>query len=1074
VRAYSLVVVDGSTTVTNAAQSLRISGDAIPSGVVGADYYGRFHASGGEGSYAWKISWDRDAPDGVVFDRPTGVLFGAAGEPGDWRATVSVTDAAGAVASSPFVLSFLSSPLYLTSGTPPPGLVCSDFSFRFRAQGGRPPYTWQAVGGSPPEGVEIDLVNGLLKGRASEAGETSLRVRVTDQLGGTDTAEFPLLVSPAPLTIMTDALREGITGSPYLQPLGAAGGSCSYTWEIVSGVLPPGLQLEGDLIRGTPVEVHDALLVIMLTDGSGESAVREFSLTVRGGGALAIETPPVVSAVTHQPIRHEVRAVGGRPPYIWSGRNIPLPGWVRIGISGAAYTLSGTPDKDGEFAVPLEVQDSAGEVVRGSVRLSVETRALSITTDQLPGGVIGSPYETSFVAHGGIPPYRWSLLDGTLPAGLQVEGDRLAGTPVEEAAALVTVAVQDSAGESVERRFDLSITREPLRLLGEKTTLPRAVQDGTYSFTWQATGGSPFLSPDGESYRWSVTGLPQGVVLDPVSGRVEGAPDEAGEFALSVAVRDRHGAFVTSGFVLDVTPSRLRITTGPAGLPPLLLNEPFTLQMEARGGVPPYRWQLDASENSPLQIGAATGAVTARLTSDVPHYANVTVSDSAGDTATVEFVFQPEVGALEIVSAEFLPGQHFARPVSLALEAGGGETPYTWDLVTGDLPPGVILENGGAFSGTPEETGLYDFTAAVTDAAGSRTTASFVFEVLESEIGPVRDLQAYPSDQKVALTWANPDSDTFDRVVVVYQAGVTPATPDDGRLAYEGTGQQVLVSGLEAGETYSFAAFALTAAGDVSVLDSTSKVSQNITTFSLSPRRGFADPHGDQVAEFSPLSANGFGAANLPDAVLGPPAGSGGAGGSTRVVSLHARANDGTSPGPFGGSITIEFRDNLIVDGPGVDFTVFENVFRKWITSVPGVEERFMEPATVAVSQDGFTFYTFPFDFVPHYNPDNTINCSNPFCYQFGFAGVTPTLSQGISPDPTDPAASGGDSFDLETLGVPGLDWVRFVKITATGDNAITDINGDPVRHIDDPVFLTLTGEGKSGFDLDAVTAVNY
>jgi hypothetical protein len=227
---------------------------------------------------------------------------------------------------------------------------------------------------------------------------------------------------------------------------------------------------------------------------------------------------------------------------------------------------------------------------------------------------------------------------------------------------------------------------------------------------------------------------------------------------------------------------------------------------------------------------------------------------------------------------------------------------------------------------------------------------------------------------------------------------------------------------------------------------------------------GTSDPFADAVVSFQPLSAGGFGSSTL-SRVLGPPAGGGTSYGSTDVVSLHARVNsDGGATAPYGGSITLEFNDNIVVDGDGPDFVVFENVF--YVGGDP--ERRWMEPAVVAVSRDGKQFSTFPFDFVPHYNETGDINCYNPYCYFKGFAGVNPVSSNNLSPDPRT-AAAGGDRFDLREI---GLTWIRFVRITATGDNWLTDMNGDSVRHIQD--MNACGGSGSSGFDLDAVCAINY
>jgi len=210
------------------------------------------------------------------------------------------------------------------------------------------------------------------------------------------------------------------------------------------------------------------------------------------------------------------------------------------------------------------------------------------------------------------------------------------------------------------------------------------------------------------------------------------------------------------------------------------------------------------------------------------------------------------------------------------------------------------------------------------------------------------------------------------------------------------------------------------------------------------------DPYADGVEAFVPGANGGFNAGALPDVVLGSPVGSGLFVGGLDVVSL------GRS-----GRIDLRFDDNVIVDGPGVDFTVFENAFLEIgagnLTTVP-----FAEPGRVSVSQDGIEWFAFPCALSPGAGP-----------YWPGCAGVYPVLSNGTlamphasipSSDPIAslvgqsvftiqaPAGSGGDSYDLAAV---GLAWARYVRIEA----ADFDTN--------------VVGSGNSGFDIDAVAAVN-
>jgi len=187
------------------------------------------------------------------------------------------------------------------------------------------------------------------------------------------------------------------------------------------------------------------------------------------------------------------------------------------------------------------------------------------------------------------------------------------------------------------------------------------------------------------------------------------------------------------------------------------------------------------------------------------------------------------------------------------------------------------------------------------------------------------------------------------------------------------------------------------------------------------------DPFADAVVLFEPGTNAGFGQDGLPGIVLGPPRGGGLLKQSLDVVSL---GNDGR--------IVVRFDDPVVCNGPGADFTVFENAFHAGSEDGPV----FAEAGIVAVSQDGQTFFEFPYDAAT----------------LAGLAGLTPVLSNpdnGI--DPTDPTVSGGDSFDLATV---GLAWAAYVRIT------------DPGASIDDPGNLVPPGT-QGGFDLDAVAIVN-
>lgn len=211
------------------------------------------------------------------------------------------------------------------------------------------------------------------------------------------------------------------------------------------------------------------------------------------------------------------------------------------------------------------------------------------------------------------------------------------------------------------------------------------------------------------------------------------------------------------------------------------------------------------------------------------------------------------------------------------------------------------------------------------------------------------------------------------------------------------------------------------------------------------------DPYADAVTGFVVGTAGGFGQAQLPGAVTGPPSGLGLFQGSLAVFSLG-----------LGGRIDLAFTNNVIVNRPGPDFTVFENAFLR-VESGSFTGAPFADPARVSVSQDGVTWHAFSCDLTSGGGP-----------YWPGCAGVYPVFANGNDPAAphasvlttapvtslvgvyagslVPPSGAGGDSFDLATV---GLAWARYVRIESA-----TFVAGP-------------AGSNNAGFDLDGAAAVS-
>ena len=78
--------------------------------------------------------------------------------------------------------------------------------------------------------------------------------------------------------------------------------------------------------------------------------------------------------------------------------------------------------------------------------------------------------------------------------------------------------------------------------------------------------------------------------------------------------------------------------------------------------------------------------------------------------------FVPESPAPLAVTTTALPSTSVGATYAASLGAHGGTPPYSWQLTTGSLPPGLSLSSGGSISGTASTEGSYSFQVQATDS----------------------------------------------------------------------------------------------------------------------------------------------------------------------------------------------------------------------------------------------------------------------------------------------------------------------------------------------------------------------
>jgi len=431
----------------------------LPKTEAGVPYSLTFRASGGAAPYTWSASGD--VPPGLSLGTNSGTLSGRATNAGTFNFRVRVNG--GTSVEKDFTLSVLPALAIITPAQLPDAMVGQPYSQTLLATGGVPPYAWSKVGGALPPGLRLSA-QGSLNGKPAASGDFTFRAKVMDR--GTPpqavTNEFDICVHPARLLISTASPLPPVkAGVLYKQTLLAANGKAPYTWQGLN--LPPGLLLSTNgLLSGVPTQPGTNLVLVSVTDAAKpqpQTATGSLALVILPG-ELKIITSTLPNGKVGVPYQTNLTAVGGTAPYTWTNMTA-LPGGLALTADGR---LSGTPSAYGSFKPKVKVTDhgSPAKSATGTVSLKVDPEALRMVTGGvLPPAEQGVQYSQALTATGGIPPYTWTKLSGSLPNGVSLQASgAMTGKPASTGTFSFRAKVTDRSAppQALTNEFVLSVT----------------------------------------------------------------------------------------------------------------------------------------------------------------------------------------------------------------------------------------------------------------------------------------------------------------------------------------------------------------------------------------------------------------------------------------------------------------------------------------------------------------------------------------------------------------------------------------------------------------------------------------
>lgn len=554
---------------------------------------------------------------------------------------------------------------------------------------------------------------------------------------------------------LPDILPNGVVGTPYAQTLSASGGTAPYSFVLSGDLASVGLDLVGADITGTPNATGILGFSIVATDNFGCTASQDYNLIIDPVGCPAIALAPttLLDAAQGAPYSETIVASGPTGPFSYLVSDGALPDGLAIdSVSGE---IAGVPAESGFYSFSITATDTLTQCTgtqsyTSATSLLVDCPFISLSPAslQLPDMFAGVPYLTNITANGGTAPYKFEIIGGTQPKNIFFgEGGTIFGVPESGGSKQPQIRALDINGCS-----SSIITPESKFRMNSKNCFDGAIlcdtlSDVTINFTtvdhcggeaeWYGTNACPSSADLGHDVaahaRWGTN--------DPLEDCFDygaGSTQDSFDSAIQDVSNCNSGEVILRfnyllGFEEDHTNDRARV------------------EVVADGGAPVV--VADNGAGGPVCAGLPSpGLRNLRPWSGWQH---MEIVHPATSTFAVSFIGETDDGLSnagegffiddvnvqckcaddQVMTPDTLAPAVVGSPYSVTFVTTGGVPPYSYKPPPGGgLPSGLVLDEfTGVLSGTPDTTGVHEFTVVSTDS--NFCTVSIFFSLVVSAAG---------------------------------------------------------------------------------------------------------------------------------------------------------------------------------------------------------------------------------------------------------------------------------------------------------------------------------------------------